>query len=130
MACYRVRLPATTKLDMINDFHASQGRKPIPDITPKGRMWAKEIIPERVTFICGKDLDITMCSVPGCDFEADYLCDEPMGGGKTCDMPVCEAHAEYIGQDLACDDLHLCPTHRARHTGPPVSTHRGLRLVK
>lgn len=49
---------------------------------------------------------IKMCSHHSCAYCADYLCDWPMGKGKTCDAPLCEDHASEIGVDL-----HLCPVH-------------------
>ena len=42
-----------------------------------------------------------------CTF-ADYLCDWPMGNGKTCDHKLCDMHAHPIA-----DDRHLCPIHAA-----------------
>ncbi len=41
-----------------------------------------------------------------CAYIADYLCDFPMGKGKTCDAPLCEDHANDHGEDL-----HFCPSH-------------------
>lgn len=35
-----------------------------------------------------------------------FLCDYPVGEGKTCDRPMCEAHANEIAPDL-----HYCIQH-------------------
>lgn len=39
-----------------------------------------------------------------------YLCDGPGEPGRTCDKPLCEAHATRIGKNK-----HLCPDCRAKH---------------
>ncbi len=56
-------------------------------------------------FICG-DFEMEMCRESGCDREGIFLCDWPMGRGKTCDIPICPGHAREIGEDR-----HLCPIH-------------------
>jgi hypothetical protein len=73
---------------------------------------------------------VTAC---GCGRFAEYLCDWPMGRGKTCDAPMCEVHA--ISQGHARDnqlrlfddpdpetEIHFCPTHDAmsRAEKPPA----------
>ncbi len=68
--------------------------------------------------ICGSA--VVPCSQ--CGRSADYLCDWPLGKGKTCDAPLCERHA--ISQGLIANQLrlfddppdpesevHFCPTH-------------------
>ena len=35
-----------------------------------------------------------------------YLCDYPVGDGKTCDMPLCESHAFEVAPNV-----HYCPGH-------------------
>lgn len=52
------------------------------------------------------------CKVPGCDRLATKLCDFPVKKkrSKTCDMPLCEAHATSVG-----DDLDHCPAHAKCH---------------
>lgn len=32
-----------------------------------------------------------------CASVGDFLCDFPVGDGKTCDMPLCESHATEVG---------------------------------
>lgn len=54
------------------------------------------------------------------------LCDYPVGDGKTCDAPLCDAH----GREIA-PDTHYCPAHlkewqRFRATG---GVHRVLSKV-
>ncbi len=57
-------------------------------------------------WICGSD--IRTCSVPGCHRAADYLCDWPMGKGKTCDAPLCEHHR---GRQAEEREIDYCPQH-------------------
>ncbi len=54
-----------------------------------------------------------LCRVDGMR-EATLLCDWPMGGGRTCDTPLCEEHAAKIGSDS-----HLCPEHARSWRGEP-----------
>ena len=80
--------------------------------------------------VCGSG--IKAC---GCGRYAEYLCDWPLGKGKTCDAPLCEIHAisQGFGRsnqlrlfDNAPDpktEIHFCPTHhgsrrRARPCNP------------
>ena len=39
-----------------------------------------------------------------------FLCDWPVEGGKTCDAPLCDHHANQVGRNR-----HLCPLHFAQH---------------
>jgi hypothetical protein len=55
--------------------------------------------------MCGEI--VVQCA--SCAFVAEYLCDYPMGDGKTCDAPLCESHG--IEQGAEWDDLHFCPQH-------------------
>lgn len=53
----------------------------------------------------------TICGVLGshchrCSGVGDFLCDYPVGEGKTCDAPMCDSHAHEIGPEL-----HYCQTH-------------------
>ena len=43
-----------------------------------------------------------------CADVGDYLCDYPVGDGKTCDREMCDTHAHEIGPNL-----HYCDTHHA-----------------
>ncbi len=45
-----------------------------------------------------------------CGRVADFLCDEPVGSGKTCDLPICDDCRLSIGPEL-----DLCPIHAGRH---------------
>lgn len=45
-----------------------------------------------------------------CLAPSDYLCDGPAEGRKTCDKPLCEAHAHEIGRNK-----HLCPPCHLNH---------------
>lgn len=50
----------------------------------------------------GKDRD-------RCPNPARILCDFPVGPDRTCDMPVCTAHAREVGPDR-----HFCPLHKTK----------------
>lgn len=41
-----------------------------------------------------------------CRAVSEYLCDYPVGAGKTCSLPLCPDHASAVG-----DDTHYCPSH-------------------
>jgi len=41
-----------------------------------------------------------------CAAVGEFLCDFPVGEGKTCDRPMCEGHAHEIGPEL-----HYCEAH-------------------
>jgi len=76
-----------------------------------------------IGWICGSA--ITPCN--RCGESADYLCDFPVGDGKTCDLPLCGFHACEIGEEI-----HFCPIHTAmyRSTNAPRIVERGkLELV-
>lgn len=45
-----------------------------------------------------------------CGWISGFQCDWKIGGGKTCDRWICEAHAQEVGQDK-----HLCPEHQAAY---------------
>lgn len=53
-------------------------------------------------FICGDLGD--HCA--DCNALGEYLCDYPVGEGKTCDRPLCDTHRHEIGVDL-----HYCEAH-------------------
>ena len=42
-----------------------------------------------------------------CASAGDFLCDFPVGYGKTCDMPLCERHASEVAPNV-----HYCPGHQ------------------
>jgi hypothetical protein len=66
-----------------------------------------ELMPQTYgLLICGSFKPSPRCD---CGQIAEYLCDEPMGKGKTCDIPLCEACKTSIG-----DGLDLCPVHTSR----------------
>lgn len=53
-------------------------------------------------FICGKlGPHCAHCAAP-----SGFLCDYPVGKGKTCDAPLCDDHASEIAPEL-----HYCPGH-------------------
>lgn len=53
-------------------------------------------------FLCGEfGPHCADCSAIG-----DFLCDYPVGDGKTCDRPICDDHSHEIGPEV-----HYCDTH-------------------
>lgn len=84
------------------------------------------------SFICGEGVVPCTC----CAMLSEYLCDWPMGDGKTCDAPLCDVHAMAPQVDVSTlkpseilarkcpglagaavaaiatlSDLHYCPAH-------------------
>lgn len=49
-----------------------------------------------------------VCGIDGCAHESEFLCDYPIGKGKTCDIPLCKDHSVKVGSNF-----HLCPVHAA-----------------
>ncbi|MGH6879478.1 hypothetical protein [Hypericibacter sp.] len=45
-----------------------------------------------------------------CQRMSAFLCDWPVGNGKTCDEPICATHAFEVGPDR-----HYCPRHTREH---------------
>ena len=74
---------------------------------------------------CGTAPLEPICS---CGYVADYLCDWPVGDGKTCDLPLCEVCAHEIGDDKHACEIHW---HEFQHrTGVNRMFPAGPRLVK
>ena len=61
---------------------------------------------EGIMFICGEDIQLDVRRSDECCFIDDYLCDYPVGEGKTCDKPLCTKHANEIAPDI-----HYCTHH-------------------
>lgn len=57
-------------------------------------------------FVCGSMEGFEYCSVSDCLGFDEYLCDYPVGDGRTCDFKLCGTHAHQIGSDL-----HYCEAH-------------------
>lgn len=57
-----------------------------------------------VIWMCGRGTPPVLC-VHG--YESAYLCDYPMGGGRTCDTPMCEECRRRVGRDLDLCRLHF-----------------------
>jgi hypothetical protein len=64
-----------------------------------------EPMPELGPIIMCGDLVVPVCP---CGVAADFLCDYPMGKGKTCDLPLCADCRHAVD-----DDTDLCRLHRA-----------------
>ncbi len=54
-------------------------------------------------FLCG---DLGPHCAAGCGASTDFLCDYPVGEGKTCDAPLCDSHAHEVAPNV-----HYCPGH-------------------
>lgn len=68
-----------------------------------------ELMPEAgQMFVCG-DIKIEACA---CGHAADFLCDYPIGRGKTCDLALCGCCREAIGKER-----DLCRIHAAQFRG-------------
>ena len=46
------------------------------------------------------------CAAEKCAAVSDFLCDYPVGEGKTCDLPLCSSHAYEVAPNV-----HYCPSH-------------------
>lgn len=57
-----------------------------------------------IGFLCGKLGP--HCAAERCPSVSLYLCDYPVGDGKTCDLPLCGSHAYEIAPNI-----HYCPGH-------------------
>jgi len=57
-----------------------------------------------VAVICGRGR-VPVCR--WCRNDGVRLCDFPLGGGKTCDAPICRRHALQVGPET-----DVCPNHR------------------
>jgi len=56
-------------------------------------------------FICGEGIEPEpFCR---CGHTAEMLCDHPMGGGGTCDLPLCWCCSRHVGQDLDLCMIHF-----------------------
>lgn len=55
-------------------------------------------------WMCGEELRMELCR---CGYDSEYLCDFPIGDGRTCDIALCGECRTTIGEDL-----DLCRVHR------------------
>lgn len=55
-------------------------------------------------FLCGKLGP--HCAAEKCAASTQYLCDYPVGDGRTCDLPLCASHAYEVAPNV-----HYCPGH-------------------
>lgn len=63
---------------------------------------------ESVAIVCGPRPRRQKCS--SCGAGAGLLCDWKLGGGKTCDKPICRACAMEVEPEK-----HLCREHQAAY---------------
>lgn len=80
----------------------------VPGREVPGRIY-DELRESKTMFLCG-DITIEICGRPDCGYPADYLCDYPVGDGKTCDLNLCEIHNHAINTVM-----DLCPIHIAEY---------------
>lgn len=69
---------------------------------------AEPVVGATRSFLCG-DFVAPACE---CGHVAGFLCDYPVGGGKTCDLALCGCCRESIGEDR-----DLCRIHAAQFRG-------------
>lgn len=69
----------------------------------------ESIAPPGPMFMCGGGLIIPVCA---CGTQAEYLCDYPVGKGKTCDLNLC-VHCRFA----LTPEKDLCSVHRAQVAG-------------
>jgi hypothetical protein len=55
-------------------------------------------------FICGEGVKPN--PYRECGYESDFLCDYPVGNGKTCDAQLCWKHAQEVAPGI-----HYCSAH-------------------
>jgi hypothetical protein len=101
VTCHRVRVPPITVADALRAI-GSESIKPEAETEMMGGF---EMI------VCGEDLDWPVCA---CGITAEYLCDYPIGKGKTCDLNLCDRCKRSIGEDR-----DLCLVHHAQFMGSP-----------
>jgi len=101
----------------------ASGHELRPD-TPPSRL-AEVITSDGLIFMCGALKPESLCP---CGHPGDFLCDWPVGDGKTCDLPLCKCCANVIGEDR-----HACEIHWhvfKQQTGVARMFPKGPRLVR
>lgn len=70
-------------------------------------------------FVCirGRRRKAPKCWVTHCRSSSTKLCDWPAAGGKTCDRPVCDEHADQVGPDK-----HYCVAHSIENAKAKLRT--------
>jgi hypothetical protein len=79
--------------------------------------------PAGQTFLCG-DIEVAVCA---CGHSADFLCDYPIGRGKTCDLALCYCCRESVGEERDFCRVHAAQFRGAERVVPKFS---GRKLVK
>jgi hypothetical protein len=52
------------------------------------------------TIICSRGRRPQPCTFDGCNRDGSFLCDFPIGAGKTCDRRICGRHARTIAKNV------------------------------
>jgi hypothetical protein len=117
MACTVGRMPLRRYADILADaeqelVEPSELDRARLSRGPVGVMSGDDIVPGSDFFFCGKNLKPEFMPVCACGIFADFLCDYPMAGGKTCDAPLCEEHRHPIRADM-----DFCLVHFAEFRG-------------
>ena len=102
MPCFASKMPPPSKQDY--EVHKSLGY--LGTYEQYLAMKEKSYDPNAVMFFCGSMEGYEYCNHSNCIGFNDFLCDYPVGDGKTCDYAMCEDHSYQIGEDL-----HYCQTH-------------------
>lgn len=102
MPCFVSKLPPPSKQDY--KLHKSLGYQGTYEqyLATKQKYYD----PNAVVFMCGSMEGLEYCNHTDCIGFNEFLCDYPMGDGKTCDYGMCDEHSYQIGEDL-----HYCKTH-------------------
>lgn len=123
MGCSVFRTPPTTLGKALVDAFGKGA-----DSVAREQGRADDVIPasDEPMFLCSRSgLIVEVCA---CGIAADFLCDWPVGDGKTCDARLCVVCAREIGEDR-----HTCEIHWhvfKQQTGVDRLRPMGPRLVK
>ena len=98
----------------------------IRDAKPKveiefGRLYKRD---GGLLFMCGANSDDIHCS--NCADVGDYLCDYPIGDGKTCDRGMCDAHRHNVAPEVDYCALHYPEWEKFRDSGAVLDHFRSV----
>lgn len=68
-------------------------------------------------FMCGRENNERHCL---CGDFGDYLCDYPVGEGKTCDVPMCERDRHSVAPEIDYCNTHYPEWEAFKKTGAPL----------
>ena len=110
---YEKYKPGSVRMDHVEEMERrGVGPQIIGLNEPKFDQWTGG----NTIIMCGSGPAVVVCEYPDCGYEADWLCDYPVGEGKTCDLPLRYDHKREIG-----DRRDLCAIHLAEFEGKAVT---------